>query len=134
MGLMDVVGGLMGGGAQQDPKAALLQAALGMIQNHPGGLQGLLGQFQQAGLGGHVDSWVGTGANQPIGAEHIQQALSPDQLQTFAQQAGMPQDQAASGLAALLPDVINHLTPSGAMPQADQLQGALGGLLGKFLG
>ncbi|HJW09640.1 MAG TPA: YidB family protein, partial [Holophagaceae bacterium] len=106
MGLMDMVGGLLGGGAQ-DPKAALLQAAMGLIQNHPGGLQGLLGQFQQAGLAQHVESWIGTGANQPLDAGHIQQALDPDQLQAFAQQAGMPHDQAVSGLAAMLPDLIN---------------------------
>jgi uncharacterized protein YidB (DUF937 family) len=130
---MDMVGGLMGGGGQ-DPKAALLQAAIGMIQNHPGGLQGLLGQFQQAGLGEHVASWVGAGENQPIGAEHVQQALGADQLAAFAQQAGLPQDQAASGLASMLPDLINHLTPSGALPQQDQMQGLLGGVLGKLLG
>ncbi len=133
MGLMDMVGGMLGGGGPQDPKAALLQAAIGLIQNHPGGLQGLLGQFQQAGLAEHVASWVGTGANQGIGAEHLQQALNPDQLQALAQQSGLPHDQAASGLAAMLPDLINHMTPSGALPQQDQMQGLLGGVLGKFL-
>ena len=132
MGLMDMVGGMLGG--QGDSKAALIQAAIGMIQNHPGGLQGLLGQFQQAGLAQHVESWIGSGANQALTADHVQQALSGDQLQAVAQQAGMDPGQASQGLASLLPDIVNHLTPNGGMPDAGALQQGLGGLLGKFLG
>ena len=132
MGLMDMVGGMLGG--QGDSKAALVQAAIGMIQNHPGGLQGLLGQFQQAGLAEHVESWLGSGANQGITADHVQQALSGDQLQAVAQQAGMDPAQASQGLASLLPEIVNHLSPNGSMPDAGQLQQGLGGLLGKFLG
>lgn len=132
MGLMDMVGGMLGG--QGDSKAALVQAAIGMIQNHPGGLQGLLGQFQQAGLAEHVESWIGSGANQGITADHVQQALSGDQLQAVAQQAGMDPAQASQGLASLLPEIVNHLSPGGSMPDAGQLQQGLGGLLGKFLG
>lgn len=135
MGLMDMVGGLLGGqGGQSDPKAALLQAAIGMIQNHPGGLQGILGQFQQAGLAQHVESWVGSGANQAITGDHVQQALGSDQVQALAQQAGMDPAQASQGLASLLPELVNHLTPNGGMPDSSQLQQGLGGLLGKFLG
>lgn len=135
MGLMDMVGGMLGGqGGQGDSKAALMQAVMGLIQNHPGGLQGLLGQFQQAGLAEHVQSWIGTGANQGITADHIQQALSGDQLQAVAQQAGVDPGQASQGLASLLPEIVNHLTPNGGMPDAGALQQGLGGLLGKFLG
>ena len=135
MGLMDMVGGMLGGqGGQGDSKAALLQAAIGMIQNHPGGLQGLLGQFQSAGLAQHVESWVGGGENQALTADHVQQALSGDQLQAVAQQAGMDPGQASQGLASLLPEIVNHLTPNGGVPDAGQLQQGLGGLLSKFLG
>ena len=138
MGLLDMVGGLLGGqgaqGGQGDPKAALLQAAIGMIQNHPGGLQGLLGQFQQAGLAQHVESWVGNGANEAITGDHVQQALGADQIQNLAQQAGMDPGQASQGLASLLPELVNHLTPNGGMPDAGQLQQGLGGLLGKLMG
>lgn len=132
MGLMDMVGGMMGG--QGNSKAALVQAAIKLVQSHPGGLQGLLAQFQSAGLGEHVSSWVGNGQNQPITADHVQQALTPDQLQSLSQQAGIEPAQASAGLASLLPDIVNHLTPSGGMPDAGQLQQGLGGLLGKFLG
>ena len=135
MGLMDMVGGLLGGqSGQADPKAALMQAAIGMIQNHPGGLQGVLGQFQQAGLAEHVASWVGGGENQAITGDHVQQALGSDQVQALAQQAGMAPAQASQGLASMLPEIVNHLTPNGGMPDAGALQQGLGGLLGKLMG
>ena len=130
MGVMDLVGGLLcqGGQAQGNP---LMGAVMGLIQNHPGGLQGLLGQFQEKGLGDQVASWIGTGANQPISAEHVQAALGPDQLQQLAGQLGMSHGEAASGLAGLLPQVVDKLTPQGSVPEGgSDLLGTLKGLLG----
>ncbi len=135
MGLMDMVGGLLGGQeGQGDSKAALMQAAMGLIQNHPGGLQGLLANFQQAGLAEHVQSWLGSGANLPITADQVEQALGSDQIQAVAQQAGMDPGQATQGLASLLPEWVSHLSPGGTLPDAGQLQQGLSGMLGKFLG
>ena len=134
MGLMDMVGGLMGGGGQ-GPNP-MLRAVIGMIQQHPGGIQGLLGQFQQQGLGDQVASWVGTGQNQDIGAEHVQQALGQDSIAGLAQQLGIGHGEAASGLAQFLPLVIDRLSPQGQLPSQEEtdagggLMGMLGGLLG----
>ena len=134
MGLMDMVGGLMGGGGQ-GPNP-MLRAVIGMIQKHPGGIQGLLGQFQQQGLGDQVASWVGTGQNQDIGAEHVQQALGQDSIAGLAQQLGIGHGEAASGLAQFLPLVIDRLSPQGQLPSQEEtdagggLMGMLGGLLG----
>ncbi|WLT31266.1 YidB family protein [Geothrix sp. PMB-07] len=133
MGLFDLAGQLLGQGQGDDSKSQLLQAALGLIQNHPGGLQGLLGKFQESGLGDHVASWVGTGENLPIQGEHVEQALGGEQLAALAQQAGVPAEQASGSLAALLPDLINHLTPHGQVPQEAALPEGLGGLLGKLM-
>ena len=129
MGLLDMVGGLMGQGGQAQGNP-LMGAVMGLIQNHPGGLQGLLGQFQEKGLGDQVASWIGTGQNQPISAEHIQAALGSDQLQQLAGQAGLSHGEAASGLAELLPQVIDKLSPGGSLPEGG---GALD-MLKKFLG
>ncbi len=135
MGLLDLAGQFLGGGqGGGDNKSQLLNAVIGMIQNQPGGLQGLLGKLQGSGLGDQVASWVGTGENLPLGADQLQQALGSDQVAAIAQQAGVPAEHASSGLAAMLPDIINQLTPNGQMPQEGDLQQGLGGLLGKFLG
>ena len=136
MGLMDMVGGLMGGGGGQGGGNPMLNAVIGMIQQHPGGLQGLLGQFQQQGLGDQVQSWIGTGQNQEIGAEHVQQALGQDQVAGIAQQLGIGHGEAASGLAQVLPMVIDKLSPQGQLPSQEEEQqgGGLMGMLGGLLG
>jgi uncharacterized protein YidB (DUF937 family) len=135
MGLMDLAGQLLGGASQGgDTRTQLLNGIIGLIQNHPGGLQGLLGQLQESGLAEHVASWVGTGANLPVNAEQVQQALGGDQVATLAQAAGIPPEHASSGIAAVLPDLINQLTPNGQVPEGSGWQQGLGGLLGKLLG
>jgi len=135
MGLMDFAGQLMGGGAQGggDGKAQLLGVVIGMLQKQPGGIQGLLGKFEQSGMGEHVASWVGTGENMPMQATDVQQALGNEQVEALAQQAGIPADLASSGLASMLPDIINQLTPNGQVPQGAEAEQGLGGLLSKFL-
>ncbi len=119
MGMLDgllgnVLGGMLGGGgaAQQNP---LVQAALQLLQQN-GGLQGVLGKFQQAGYGQQADSWVSTGQNVPIDANALQQALGQGQLGQIAQQLGMSHGDVAGGLAALLPQLIDGMTPQGQIP------------------
>jgi uncharacterized protein YidB (DUF937 family) len=132
---MDVVGGLMGGGGQGGANP-MLNAVIGLIQQHPGGIQGLLGQFQERGLGDQVQSWVGTGQNQEIGAEHVQEALGQDQIAGLARQLGVGQGEAASGLAQFLPVIIDKLSPQGQLPSEEEQQqgGGLMGMLGGLLG
>lgn len=121
MGLLDSLTGGDGG----DPMAAIG----GLLQNHEGGLGGLLSAFEQAGLGGIAQSWVGTGANLPISADQIQNVLSSGMVAQFAEKLGVDPQQAAGQLASILPQVIDQLTPDGHAPS-----GGLGGVLGGILG
>ena len=136
MGLLDIALGALSGNAQQsdDPKAALLQAAIGMLTNNQGGgLQGLMGSLQNAGLGDALASWIGTGQNMPVSGEQIQQALgNGGQLEQLAQAAGLSSGDAASQLSELLPGLIDKITPNGEVPQGGL--GDLGGILGQLLG
>lgn len=136
-GLLGAIGGAQGQATQtNDPKAMLVQAALSMLTNQSGtgGLGGLLSQFQNAGLSDVVNSWVGNGENQPVSADQVQQALGGGHLEQLAQAAGLSQDEAASHLSEILPELINKLTPNGQVPAAggglEDLAGMLGGLLG----
>lgn len=99
-----------------------------------GGLGGLLQQFEQAGLGGHVQSWVGTGQNQPISPDAIAKVFGQGGLAEIAQRAGLSQDEASAGLAHLLPAVVDHVTPSGQLPSGAQLDDALSGLMKRLGG
>jgi uncharacterized protein YidB (DUF937 family) len=81
------------------------------------GLAGLLGQFQQAGLGNVAQSWIGKGENLPISGDQLQQILGSGQIGQIAQQLGLSNEQTSGQLADLLPGLIDKLTPNGEAPQ-----------------
>jgi uncharacterized protein YidB (DUF937 family) len=122
--------------AQKNPQAVAAVLALLSSRNSSvggsGGLGGLVGQFQKAGLGDMMSSWISTGPNPPISAQQVSQVLGNDTLAEFASQAGLGHAQASSALAMLLPAVIDHLTPQGEIPHPTQLEGTLGSLLSQF--
>lgn len=108
MGLLDgLVGGLVGG------ETAAIDNHL--IEQH-GGVQGIISQFEQQGLGGTVRSWVSTGANQAISAAQIQQVLGPDKINALAARFGMNPQDLSETLSKHLPQIIDRLTPGGTVP------------------
>ncbi len=118
-----LVGKLGGGGALGGIVARLAPTLAGMLAG--GGLAKLVSQFSDAGLGEHAHSWVGTGENKPITADHVKQALSEEQIADVARQLGVPADQAAAALAESLPEAVNHLTPDGRVPDQAEVDQAL---------
>jgi uncharacterized protein YidB (DUF937 family) len=125
MSLLDQVIGVLGqqAGGAGSGQTQLTNLAMQLINSH-GGLQGLLQQFMNAGLSQQAQSWVSTGQNLPISADQLLQALGGGgKLQELAQQFGMSHADAASGLANLLPQVVDHLTPNGAVQDDVVAQG-----------
>jgi uncharacterized protein YidB (DUF937 family) len=118
-------------GAANPQQNQLLQGAMNLIQQN-GGLPGILDKFKQAGFADHVASWVGTGANMPIDAASISKVLSSPEIAGIAQKLGVDPSQISGQLASALPQLINHLTPNGAVPEnhGDLLQAGLKSLLG----
>jgi uncharacterized protein YidB (DUF937 family) len=155
MGLLDsVLGAVLNGGQQQAPAAGAggLGSIISMVANNPqilstitgmlsndggqGGLGGLVGKFQQAGLGDAMGSWIGTGENQAVTGDQIGGALGGDVLAGLAKQMGVNSGDAGGILAQVLPGLINHMTPTGQAPTGGlgnmgDLAGILGGLLNK---
>lgn len=119
MGLLDIVGGLIGG--QGGNQNALVSAALEFINNQPGGLNGLIEKFNAGGAGGIIGSWIGTGENQPISPETLQNVLGSDTIGALAQKVGIDPQQASGILAQVLPHVVNGATPNGEVPAGGQL-------------
>ncbi len=120
MGLFDSVVGALAGG-QSGNGNQLLDVVMQLINSQPGGLAGLVQSFQQGGLGEIVNSWVLTGQNLPVSAEQLQSVLGGGKLQDLAAQLGMSPEQAAGGLADLLPQVVDNLTPNGQLPEGGDL-------------
>ena len=136
-GLGGVLGGMLGGGARSSDEgqgggmggqgallAMLLPLAMQWVQRN-GGVGALLERFQQQGHGQQVQSWVGTGDNEPVTAEAVGDVVGLDELSRLSQQLGVPQEQVADGLAQILPQVVSHLSPQGEVPgNADDVLGS----------
>ena len=107
MGLLDgLLGGVVG--------AEMVTVVNGLIEKH-GGIQGIVAQLEQQGLGGTVRSWVGMGANQPITPDQIHQGFGPDIVKQLAAKAGMTPEDLAAKLSQILPQAIDKLTPGGVV-------------------
>ncbi|ACA91031.1 MULTISPECIES: YidB family protein [Burkholderia cepacia complex] len=139
MGLLDIVGGLIGGQAGGNSQSALITTALEFINNQPGGLNGLIEKFKAGGAGEIIGSWVGTGENQPISPDTLQNVLGSDVVGSLASKVGIDPSQASSILAQVLPHVVNGATPNGEVPASGQVDtsnvlGTLTQLTGMFGG
>ena len=157
MGLLDeMLGGLLGaagqspmgdrgrttGGGMSSVLMALMPVVLGMLANRgggmpqaraaPGGMGGLgdlLDRFRSAGYDKQANSWVSTGQNLPISPDVIGQIFGQGGLGEIARRAGVTEQQASEGLSQLVPEVVDHLTPAGQVPDFDQLNSSVDKLL-----
>lgn len=132
MGLLDSLenqelGNVLGGSSNP-----LASGLLQMIQNQPGGLQGLVQSFHDKGLGGIASSWVASGANSPITAEQVHQVLGSDQVKALAAKAGINPDTAGSVIAQLLPTLVDKLTPNGSVPDHSNVLAMASSMLQSF--
>jgi uncharacterized protein YidB (DUF937 family) len=105
MGLFDgLLGGVVG--------AEMATVVNGLIEKH-GGVQGIIAQLEQQGLGSTVRSWVGSGANQAITPDQIHQAFGSDAVKQIAARLNMTPEDLAAKLSQVLPQAIDKLTPGG---------------------
>lgn len=108
MGLLD---GLLGGAVG----AEMATVVNTLIQQH-GGVQGILTQLEQQGLGGVARSWIATGPNQTITPGQVHQAFGTDMMTQLAAKVGMTPQELAQKLSQVLPTAIDKLTPTGQVP------------------
>ena len=133
-GIGDILGGLLGGkpgnapatNVGANPNASLkdlLPGGLGELLGGAaagtalsGGLDALIKEFQQGGLGQAAQSWIGTGPNQKVAANDLARVLGTDTLDALSKQTGVGREDLLAGLSQHLPDLINQLTPNGRLP------------------
>jgi len=111
MGLQDVLGKLGGNRGHQGGIDNVQQLFGG------GGLQGIVQTLNNKGMGPQVQSWIGSGQNQPISGSDIQRVVDPAKLQQMAQQQGMSTDEFSNHVAQALPDMVDQATPEGMVPK-----------------
>lgn len=109
MGMFDgLLGGIVGAG--------MVSVVSNIIEKH-GGVQGVVNEFEQKGLGATVKSWVSTGPNQPISPDEVHRVLGPDLLQQLAQKSGMSVQDLTQKLSQVLPQAVDTMTPNGTVPK-----------------
>jgi uncharacterized protein YidB (DUF937 family) len=85
-----------------------------------GGLRDLVDTFKQNGQGDKADSWVGRGPNKEIAPRELEQAISPDVIETLSQQTGLSRDELLARLSRELPQAVDKYTPDGRLPAAGE--------------
>ncbi len=143
------LGGMLSGGGAQ---AALVTAVIGMLLNSShgqggaavsgaggaggaggggmGGLGDLIGRFTQGGMGDVIGSWIGHGQNAPISGSQVTDVLGSDAISKIAAQLGLSHAEAADQVSQVLPQVVDHLTPQGQVPEGGL--GSIGDILAQF--
>lgn len=135
--LLKAGAGMLGGG-QGGGMPAGLDQILGQVLSGNGGagsgLGGLVSKFEQAGMGDMIKGWISTGPNPAITGDQLSRVLGNEQVAAIAKQLGVDPTQAMGQLSAILPGLVDKMTPDGNVPQNLDIQGQLGGLLGGLFG
>ena len=117
-------------GANQSSEGAMsaLTNLLGAGENFD--LGNLVSQFSNSGgsTANKLGSWLGDGDNENMSANEVESVLGADKIAEFASQMGVDSQEATSGLAELLPNLIDKGSQGGNLLSSQAVQGALGGL------
>lgn len=100
----------------------LLEGLLDLLQDPAtGGVEGFARSLESKGLAAETRSWIGTGTNRSISPEQLLAALGPSRVDALGRRAGLGGASAAAAIAALLPTLIDKLTPDGRPPQPERI-------------
>ncbi|MGG7112024.1 YidB family protein [Klebsiella aerogenes] len=129
MGLLDQIGGVLGG---QAGKAEQLQAIMTWIEQQ-GGIQVILEKFRSGGLGEIVESWLSQQSNMSVNSDQITSVFGSPALQDLGAKLGVDSQTASSLIAEYLPKIVDGLSPQGEAPaQGDLVSAGLNLLKGKL--
>ena len=89
------------------------------------------------GSGGDVarkaKSWLGDGANEPISASQVQDAMGSHKIAAFGKTLGMDRDEASEKLAKILPELIDKSSQRGYLINSVGKKRFLAGFTSRFL-
>jgi uncharacterized protein YidB (DUF937 family) len=108
----------------------LLEGLPDLIQDPAtGGVDGLARSFESRGLGAEAASWIGTGANRSISPAQLIEALGAGRVDALGRRAGL--GGGAAAIAAILPALIDKLTPDGRAPEPARMRDLGGSILSR---
>jgi len=95
--------------------ALLLPLAMRWVRRN-GGVAEVLRRFEQKGFGQQANSWLSSGPNSPLKAEEVDEVVGGEELSRLSRQLGTSEREVALGLADILPELVDRLTPDGTVP------------------
>lgn len=87
----------------------LVQSVVNMVQNTPGGVQGLFKEFQDKGLSGVVAALKGNAPKDNITPDKIEQGFGRERIDQLAKDSGVDRKEVPTQLANILPAVMQRL-------------------------
>ena len=144
--LGSILGSVLGGGQRRSSGfggkgmlvAALMPLVLSWIQRN-GGLLGALGKLSNMGFGQQAQSWMSAqDLNDNVDPNEIHRIFDHEEIKKVAENTGADETEVRQGLAELLPEVVNQLTPNGDLQTEseanDEIEQILGNLSGSLKG
>ena len=112
--------------------AALMPIALNWIQRN-GGLSGALNKVKDMGFGNEAQSWMSTQQqNQNLDPNQINKLFDQQEIEQVCQQTGADETEVRQGLAELLPEIVNQLTPSGDLAKEQEANSEVNEILSQI--
>ncbi|WP_296203606.1 YidB family protein [Psychrobacter sp. UBA3962] len=112
--------------------AALMPIALNWIQRN-GGLSGALNKVKDMGFGNEAQSWMSTQQqNQNLDPNQINKLFDKQEIEHVCQQTGADETEVRQGLAELLPEIVNQLTPSGDLAKEQEANSEINEILSQI--
>lgn len=100
-----------------------------------GGVEGVIEKFRASGLGDIVASWIGKGDNLPVSVEQVISVFGEPALQMLSSKTEFDLQGVSSLLAKMLPGIVDHFSPDGAVQtNTDFLTASISLLKKKFFG
>ncbi|OYW56604.1 MAG: hypothetical protein B7Z10_04805 [Rhodobacterales bacterium 32-66-7] len=81
-----------------------------------GGLSEMVERFTGSPQRAKAESWIGTGQNEAIGPDEMEQALDEDTIAELVEKTGLSRSELLSRLSQTLPDAVDQATPDGEFP------------------
>ncbi|WOJ97191.1 YidB family protein [Congregibacter brevis] len=131
MDIMEMGASLLSDKLGMDLDPSTVSSALsGLLSNADGQIDfaGIASKMASSGdLGAIVGSWLGDGENSPISADSLSSIFGSDKLAEFAGKLGTDAETAGSGLADVLPQLMDKSSSGGSLLD---MAGGADGLLG----
>ena len=117
MGILDEIGAVAG---QSVDKTKVAGGLLQALEQHPGGIGGLLNTIRGNGMEDHVNGWA-SGQQSTATPDQVQQAVGDTGIiERTAEHAGVSPAVVTMAMTTLLPMVVQHFAPNGnAAPQSE---------------